>query len=176
MTSMEFAPDNRLLTGGLVGSDDPFSATLSRMALEPIPDAPAAPTPPGPGSPGPGSPGGVADIAAPALTKLSVKFAKRRGSLTVTSTEAGKMNAKITRARPGHKSKGECSTRAKKGKRCTAYVSYRSVSHSLKVGTQKISLGSKRFAVGRYRAALTATDAAGNASKPLTLNFSVKAR
>jgi hypothetical protein len=127
------------------------------------------PQPPGPG-PGPGdstptpgpSPGPLADTTAPVLT-LSIsprRFrARRRGvKLRVGLTEAAKVTIRWTRVR--------------------AKRSAGSLTRSLPSGTARLAFAGKdrrghKLRPGRYGAIARAEDAAGNASKPVSVGFTI---
>jgi uncharacterized delta-60 repeat protein len=174
--AMAFAPDNRLVIGG--GRDTPTSVgLLTRLALERVEDPP--PPASGGGSNPPAGNPPVVDKTPPKLTKLKITASTktRKATLALTSSEAGKLAIKITRARSGHRktSKSNCSTKTKTGRRCTLYVSYRSLTATLLAGKHSIALGRSAFALGSYRAVVTATDKAGNKAKAITVSFTVKA-
>jgi uncharacterized delta-60 repeat protein len=171
MDAMEVQGADRLLLGGYA-RDTQSHAALTRLALENIPDPPApTPTP----TPTP-TPNPLPDRTAPKLTKVKVGVVARtrRASLGLTSSEAGRLSIKVLRARSGRIAKGRCSTTAKRGRRCIAYVAYRSLSRTLATGQRTFSLGSP-LAVGSYRAVVTATDRAGNRARSITVSFTVKA-
>jgi hypothetical protein len=86
----------------------------------------------------------------------------------------------IERARPGRRVKGSCRkpARATRGKpRCTRYQPIGSFAAAALAGEnhRRFSgrIGGRSLRPGRYRASLTATDPAGNASAPRRLPFRV---
>jgi uncharacterized delta-60 repeat protein len=180
VSAMSFGADNRLL---MAGSTDrtPLEAQLIRVALEHIADPPSTPTPTPitPTSPpvitsgAPSAP--PSDKTAPKLSALKVVVAAKtdRGSLTLQSSEAGRLTVAVQRARSGHRHKGKCSTSTKHGGNCTLYVNVTSVSAPLQAGKVTIALGRTRLAPGSYRAVLVATDSAGNRATPVTVTFHV---
>jgi len=110
----------------------------------------------------------------------------RRGTqLRFTSSEAAKLTIAIQRAAPGRRArKGHtriCKPvrhRARHG-RCTAYRPRATLTRAIEAGRGHVALtgriGKRRMAPGRYRLILTASDAAGNRSKPLRRSFTIVA-
>jgi hypothetical protein len=89
----------------------------------------------------------------------------------------------IQRARPGRRVKGRCVTTRRSNRRrpkCTRFVGARRFAVSAVAGdnAKKFSgkIGRRALKPGRYRATLTATDAAGNVSAPRRLRFRVVRR
>jgi hypothetical protein len=179
--TMAFGTDNRLLLAGET-QQAPLSAQLARIALEHVADPPAASTSTSTSPPGPtpitttaGGPAPARDTTAPRLSSLRVTVARRtgRGTLTLNSSEAGRVTVAVERDRSGRRSRGRCSATARKGSRCRLYVTLRSVGATLRAGRTTIALGSARLPVGSYRAVVTATDASGNRAAPITIAFRV---
>ena len=88
-----------------------------------------------------------------------------------TLSEPAQVKLTLQRARPGRRSGGRCvapSPRLREAKRCTRYRSVGALRRSGEKGTNAIrfsgKLGKRALPTGRYRAAITATDAAGNRS------------
>ncbi|HEX7060247.1 MAG TPA: choice-of-anchor Q domain-containing protein [Solirubrobacterales bacterium] len=148
------------------------------------------PTPPGGGSP--------ADTERPVFLAASLKpatFAVNRHGAPETAvasraregttfrfrlSEAARVVFAIQRARPGRRAKGHCvkpehSNRHKP--KCTRFVGTDRFAVTAGAGdnAKKFSgrIGRHALKPGRYRATLTATDAAGNESAPKRLNFRV---
>jgi hypothetical protein len=151
------------VSGGIA---DAVAAVGLFQARRGIPGRTPQPGPgPGPGdstpTPGP-SPGPLADTTAPVLT-LSIsprRFrARRRGvKLRVGLTEAAKVTIRWTRVR--------------------AKRSAGSLTRSLPSGTARLAFAGKdrrghKLRPGRYRAVARAEDAAGNASKPVSVGFTI---
>jgi hypothetical protein len=154
---------------GLAMNED--RAVTASFAKETSGDTPPATSPPVATPGGPFAPG---DLDAPTLTKVRVKVAKnRQRSLTLTSSEAGGVTIKLLRVRSGRKVGRSCSPRARKGKRCKFYAKFRSVSKTINAGANTIALG-RKLPKGRHRAKVTASDAAGNTSRPVTVSFTVR--
>ena len=90
--------------------------------------------------------------------------------------EAGTARISFARATTGRRVGGRCvkATRAnRKRRRCTRFVAAGSFTLAAKQGANSLRfLGrlsqSKQLPLGRYRIAVTVTDAAGNTSKPAT--------
>lgn len=127
------------------------------------------------------------DAVAPVLAGVTLsktKFVAGNGTVfSFTTTEAGKVRMVVTKATTGRKSKGICApltTKNRTKKKCT----FQKVVTSLEqpVGAGKGSLpftgkvGKKKLAVGTYTATLVTFDAAGNASKPVAIRFTIKRR
>jgi hypothetical protein len=98
-------------------------------------------------------------------------------------SEAARVVFAIRRARPGRRVKGRC-VRPKPSNRrrpkCTRFVATGrfAVTAAAGINAKKFSgrIGRRALKPGRYRATLTATDAAGNKSAPKRLNFRVVRR
>jgi hypothetical protein len=86
----------------------------------------------------------------------------------------------IQRAVRGRRSKGRCSRRAGRGRRCIVHRRAGRLVRTLGAGTARVAfsgrIGRKALRPGRYRATVRATDAAGNAAKPRRIAFVVVRR
>lgn len=127
-------------------------------------DERAAPAPANPPSPPPVVPAG--DKTAPKVS--SVKTFKK-GVISFSLSEAGKVTIKAERKLSGRRKGKKCvkPTRAlRKAKKCTRYSSRGSTTLNLKAGTTKrtLKIKGKRLPAGAYRLTFTATDAAKNKS------------
>jgi hypothetical protein len=159
---------------------------------------------PGSGDPPPpppaGAPGGAAPLdtqapliggfrATPSLFALAraatpVSAGVARGTrFRYTLSEAARVTVRIQRARPGRRSGGRCvapSARLLKAKRCTRYVSAGTLRRSGAKGANSIRftgrIGTRALGPGRYRATITASDAAGNRSARSSTAFRIAAR
>jgi hypothetical protein len=126
-------------------------------ALVPI-EVRNAPAPVGP--PPTADPPHEVDRTAPVLSGVSLSRKRFRGgsALRFTSSEAGTLSIVISKA--------------KKGARATAALTL-----PLSTGSGKVPLGGrvggKALRPGRYRLAVSARDAAGNASRPIVLPFTI---
>jgi len=125
---------------------------------------------------GGGTPGGDADATAPVLSHVRLPRALRRGkagTLRLRLSEAATVRIRFERRLPGRRTAGRCvaPARARHGKRCIRFVKAGIQRRSAAQGANRLKLGGrvgKRvLPAGRYRVTLVATDAAGNASKPL---------
>jgi photosystem II stability/assembly factor-like uncharacterized protein len=98
-------------------------------------------------------------------------------------SEAANLTITLQRERPGKrirtKGRAACravATRPKHGG-CVAITTDGTIHRSVKAGVVKITLdgrvGSRRLALGAHRLVVTARDAAGNASRPVTVRFSI---
>jgi flagella basal body P-ring formation protein FlgA len=94
-------------------------------------------------------------------------------TLRFRASEAARVTVALTRARKGRRSKGACSTRAKRGRRCTAWSTARTIRRAATGGQNDITLRARGLKPGRYRVVLTATDEVGNRSPRRTLGLRV---
>ncbi len=130
------------------------------------------------------------DRTAPKLTSVRLshtRFRIKRNATTLSLrvSEAAKLTITVQRERPGRrggtKRKPTCRavSRAPKRHACVALTTDGTTSRTLKAGSVKIALdgrvGGRKLPVGRHRLVLVARDAAGNASKPVTVRFTVLA-
>lgn len=171
--------------------DTPPSAVVT---TRPVPGGGAG----GGGAPGPG-PGAAPDTVAPVLSSLSVtnrRFAVATGRTpTVAAAKKGTrfrfrlseratVTITISRALAGRRVGRSCRkpTRAlRKRKRCTRHVRVGALTRrDVAAGAVSVAftgrIGSKRLVRGRYRASVTARDAAGNRSSARTVMFTVVRR
>ncbi len=159
---------NRLVVGGEIGLFETADFGAERFTAE--------------------SPGGTGDTTAPVITNASIaprawavrprgraetqliRRAKRGTSIRYTLSEAARVVVRIDRRRPG---KGKAKGKAKRGR----FVGVGSFAQAGVGGKNRKPfsgrIGKRRLRPGRYRATLTATDAAGNASKPTVLRFKI---
>jgi streptogramin lyase len=152
---------------------------------------PAPPAPPG-GPPPASPPGGpllpAADTTRPALTGLSVTPNRfRRGARGVrvrfTLSEPAAVVLRFERAQAGRRSGRRCvapSRRLRRARPCTRWRAAGTLRRSARAGRTSVVLGGRvggrTLAAGRHRVTATATDAAGNRSRPRTASFSVLRR
>ncbi|MDO8188601.1 hypothetical protein Q5424_17305 [Conexibacter sp. JD483] len=130
------------------------------------------------------------DRTAPRISKARLtrtRFATggraRRGravgsAFAFTLSEAATIKIAITRRATGRRRGARCvAPRRGRGRRCTRTLTVMRLSRSARRGSVRIAFrgraGRTTLAPGRYRAALVARDAAGNASRPVTLAFTV---
>lgn len=127
------------------------------------------------------------DTTAPALSKVALAprtFRAAKGSaLRLTLSEASRLSVRIERLTKGRRSGTTCKKetaklRKRHAKTCTRSTKVGTVGHEgLAAGAIKVAfkgkVGKKQLKVGAYRATLTATDAAGNVSKPVATKFFV---
>lgn len=150
------------------------------------------PTPPA-NPPGNGGGGGPAkDVVAPGVTgaklsRTSFRVGPGRTALSAAAgtgttvrfslSEAATAKLVVVRERAGRKKGKSCSTKRKKGKRCTQLTTVGTLTRTGKAGANSVAfsgrLGRKALAAGRYRFVIAATDAAGNTSAKRTLKFRV---
>jgi hypothetical protein len=128
---------------------------------------------------GPG--GGAADIAAPTLGALKLTGKARTGksaALRATLSEAATITLKIERLTTGRRAGKRCLTKARTGKPCTLAKTLGTLRLKATAGTPTLklpaTLAKRKLTPGRHRITATATDTAGNRSKPRTLIITVR--
>jgi hypothetical protein len=99
-----------------------------------------------------------------------------------TLSEPARVTLGIQRARPGRRSGGRCvapSPRLRKAKRCIRYSTVGTLRRTGTKGANSIRftgrIGKRALRAGRYRAVISATDAAGNRSPLRTAGFRIAA-
>ena len=180
-------PQNRLVVGGELGVFQTADFTAARFVEE------TPPSPPGPPAAG--------DAVAPVITRARMsprvwavnrrgraearltRRAKRGTTFRYRLSETARVVFRVDRRARGRRVGGKCRPATKrnhKRRRCTRFV--RAGSFAQAGGTEANrkrfsgKIGRSRLRAARYRVTLTATDAAGNASKPKRLNFRVVRR
>ena len=124
----------------------------------------------------------AADTKAPLLTDVEVLPKRvRRGraaTLRFSTDEPALVTVTVTRRVSGVRRGGRCvASRAKtRAKRCTRAVTVRTVSAPFAKGYGTLKLSTKKLPLGKLRVYLTATDAAGNNSAPVSRRLTVKRR
>ena len=148
----------------------------------------ATPEPPGADPPAGGPPllGPPAIDPAPAISGAAVALAtaegrttRRRASFSFTVSEPAKVTAVLTRATPGIREGKRCVApprrRPRGVKPCTRKLPAAKGTVALPAaGRGTLRLSAAGLGKGRYTATLTAIDAAGNASAPVVVRFTVK--
>ena len=101
---------------------------------------------------------------------------KRRVAFGFRLSEAATVRVVLTRRARGGRSQGRCVAPRKGRPRCTRQRAAGSASRAFKpAGSKRLRFTpAKRLGRGVYTAKLTATDAAGNRSKPKTVRFTVR--
>jgi hypothetical protein len=114
--------------------------------------------------------------------RLAKAKKKKQASATTIGfqlSEAATVKLTFAQAVKGHKAHGGCTTKSKKGKRCTAYkAKSNTVSLAANAGSDKITFtgvtdGGKKLRPATYRLSVTATNAAGQSSGSLTATFTI---
>jgi DNA-binding beta-propeller fold protein YncE len=121
--------------------------------------------------------------------RTAVAAAKRKRALVrgtvlrFVSSEAGRLSLVVERVKPGIKARSHgrsvCRAvrKAVKRGRCTVSARVATLTRTIKPGSGSVAfsgrIGSKALAPGVYRLTATARDAAGNASKPARLTFTI---
>jgi DNA-binding beta-propeller fold protein YncE len=89
-------------------------------------------------------------------------------------SEAATVTVAIDRARKGRQPKGSaCSTRAKRGRPCTALSRARTIKRAARAGENGISVRARGLSPGSYRLVLTAADEVANRSPRRTIGLRV---
>jgi hypothetical protein len=116
-------------------------------------------------------------------TPLSARRVRPGTTFRFNLTEAGSAKITIQRPRPGRRLRGRCrkpSKRLRSRPRCTRWVRVGALTRRVGAGESRVKfsgrLGRKALKLGRYRAVLVATDAAGNRSSASRVRFRVVAR
>jgi hypothetical protein len=181
---------NPLVTDG--NGDGSARRDLGAFELQPAPAAGGAQPPADGGQPG-GTP--VTDTVAPlvsdfravpslfAIARTGTPVAARvpRGTrFRYTLNEQARVRIKIRRALHGRRAGGKCvrpTPRLSGAKRCIRYRTIGALSRNGDSGANRIKfsgrLGKRPLRPGRYRAVITATDAAGNHSARRTARFRI---
>jgi hypothetical protein len=153
--------------------NDGYADNLSLTLTVP---AAAAPAPPAP-APEP-------DRLAPRLGRPTLAPASARPgastTLRVSLSEAASLQITIQRAAGGVLRRGRCVAprRGLRGRRCTRWVTVRRLAVAGRTGPNAVRLalraGGRPLRTGRYRVQLTARDAAGNRSAPVSLTLRIR--
>lgn len=153
-----------------------------------VTDPPLPATGPGGGGGGAGAGGGpLKDVAAPVIAGVSLSktafVAGKGGVLRLSVSEPGRVRVVITRATTGRKVKGACVAVTRKNrtrKRCTFQRVVQQFEQPVGSGVVSIpfsgKVGKRRLPPGPYTATIAAIDAAGNASAPVAIRFTIKRR
>lgn len=140
---------------------------------------PAAPGGATPGETGTGGgAGGSPDTAAPLLSglRLAGKATVRRGAtLRVRLSEAATVRIAAERLVAGRRSGARCAATGR-GARCTRALKMTTRTARVQGGAVTVKVPGKALKAGRVRFTLVATDAAGNASKPIRVTARVRTR
>jgi hypothetical protein len=171
------SPAQAAFTVDLPAPDPPSDPVLPAPAPAP------APAPPASAIGGVLAPAGAApDTRRPVITVARVvpkRFRTRtrvRVRAIARADEPGVIRVQIQRLVPGRRSAGRCRPAATTGRRCTLIVRVRALGARTSTGAASLRIagpGVRRLAPGRYRARVTATDAAGNRSAVRTVAFRV---
>jgi hypothetical protein len=148
---------SRLIATGADGNvwfTEETGNAIARMTVE-------KPAPPTTGTAGTGA----TDTMAPGFARLAANA--KRIAFTLSEDASVKVKvARVTRIRRSHRSHA---TAARSRTRVV-----RKLTMAGKAGRNTVALGSRKLAAGSYRVTVTATDAAGNASKAAKASFKVK--
>lgn len=167
---------------------DAARQTLPCATLAPGPapgPAPGSPPPQPPPPPPPPLPPRSGDTIAPRLTALTLRPSTlrlgRRGRLALRVSETARVTVRFARLVGGRIQSRRCVREGRRGgavRRCTVAVPAGSVTLRAQ-GALSVPfdgrLASRLLTPGRYRITATATDAAGNVSRPRTTTFTLGA-
>ena len=116
----------------------------------------------------------------PALSGVGLapaSFAASKGTrLKLTLSKPAAVAVAVDQKLKGRKVKGRCEPKAKKGKRCTFRVPRAKLSLIGAAGANTFAFRPTGLKSGSYIAIVTARDADGRLSKPVTLKFKIKKR
>jgi virginiamycin B lyase len=187
------APDGTITTlGGFPRDSNPRYLTLGRdgtlwVGLETSRQVArvtgvVAPTTGGGGTGGGG--GTRADTARPTISHMSFPLLRvgRSATLKLTLSEAASVRVRWERKLAGRRKAGRCvkPRRAPHGRRCARFKALGTQTRSGVRGANRLAIAGKierhTIPAGFYRLTLVATDAAGNASKPVTQVLEVNRR
>jgi hypothetical protein len=126
----------------------------------------------------------VVDTVAPVLSQLSAAPSRARPGKRISFhfqlTEPATIRIEIQRALPGRRDRGSCrkpSSRNRKGRKCTRFKRTAVLGANGTAGQNSVSfsgrVSGRGLPPGRYRALISATDAAGNRSRTRAISFSV---
>ncbi len=115
-----------------------------------------------------------------AATPVSAKKPKIGTTFRFTLSEAARVKFVIARKLPGRRAGKACRAPSKKNrarKACTRFVKTGTLTRSGQAGLNSLNftgrIGHRALKPGTYRVTISATDAAGNTSKPKTLAFRI---
>ncbi|HEU4702117.1 MAG TPA: hypothetical protein VFS37_06500 [Conexibacter sp.] len=139
-----------------------------------------APTPPPPPD------GRTPDLTPPTISNVSLPATLRvgrSGTLRLTLSEAATVRIRFERKLPGRRTaRGRCAKprRARHGRRCTRLKRIGTQTRAAASGANRLAiggtLGRRTLPAGSYRLTIVATDAAGNASRPIRRTLTVTSR
>ncbi|MBI5309892.1 MAG: hypothetical protein HZB14_02505 [Actinobacteria bacterium] len=111
----------------------------------------------------------------PVTTITALKFRSDLG-FTFTLSEAGALDLLIERLTPGRLRRGKCSTRAKRGKRCTIVKTVKNLTNlAAGAGPTVIPFSTTKLKPGTYRATIATHNVSGTTTSA-TVGFKVKRR
>jgi streptogramin lyase len=167
-------PNNTLWTTldnpGSLGVDSEI-AKISGVETPPTGGGPNNPPPPPP--PPDTTPPAITGAA---LSKTKVRAGTTSVTLRFTVNEAGTATVVISKRLKGRRSGKRCvkpTRKLRKARRCTRLKRVKKVQVATTAGANSVKLRIKTLTRGSYGVALTAADAAGNRTKPVTRTLSV---
>lgn len=158
----------RSVSGGIADAEAAVRLFQQRRGIAGPTPPPAPPAPvPAPRSPAP--PRGPAPRTPRDVTRPGLGARRVAGGLAVTLSEPARVRVVVKRAAPGRRAGGRCQRprpRNRGGRACVRWVE-RLVTRpvQLRAGRAVVRLSARRLGAGRFRARVTARDAAGNVSR-----------
>lgn len=164
--------------GGSAG-DEPVASTCGQLMAQMLVIA-APTTKSGQGSsPAPGPGGTATKTPAPVLSDvrlaarhLAPRVLEKGVALRLTLSQAARIEVVISEEVKGHKLRGVCKPRAKKGKSCAITVKRRTLTFSGSAGSNAFKLRLAGLRHGSYSAIVTAENVHGE-SRPIKLSFAI---
>lgn len=158
--------------------------TAFRIANPPPGSGPGAGSPgSGSGSPGSGSPGSGSQpgsshgpTSAPTISHLHVHVVRGKLRLSLRLSQPAELTVAVSKLVPGRKVHGRCRAGARHGRRCQASVRKLTLNRAVRQGSDTLRPLMHALAPGRYVITITATNSAGEASKPHSVVVAVRAR
>jgi hypothetical protein len=168
------------LTATAPGKPARTGTAIVRVPSAAGPQPTATPTPAGTATPG----GGGADTAAPLIRSLSLKKrfkARAKQKLAIDVSEAATLIVSVEAVKPGRRAGAKCSTRARKGRRCTVARPAGELRRAVAAGPSTVAFDGTTPKLakpkpGGFRLRVVAVDAAGNRSAPKTLAYTLTRR
>jgi polyvinyl alcohol dehydrogenase (cytochrome) len=113
----------------------------------------------------------------PVISRASIsprRFrATRAATLRLTLSEAATLHVAITKLRHGHVVGHRCSSKAHRGKSCSARLTRKRLRFRARAGRNAFKLRLRHLAAGRYTGFIYATDHAGRRSRTIGITFTI---